>query len=402
MIAFPVFERLVVSHYGLYPGEQNRQGLEIEFQSGLTLILGANGLGKTTLITILYRALTGPFDIPALEAKGGGLGTSSTEIAELPTSRKAIFAQRVYDGAKNAEIKLELSIGGKRLLIERRLKDLSLAQLTIDGIAFPRDEETFQGQIAKLSGLGSFGDWILLLRHLIFYSDDRRALIWDASAQRQLLRLLFLAPEKATTWVTQEREILALDSHVRNLNATLFRVERDLSSSENKTSGAQNLRQELQILEQLQSKDIPRLEALNDDVVEMDAARERARLRHLKSEQSKEASFRNAERAKLTIIKASFPSQSDSSAYVFSQLLTDDHCLVCGNHPSEIIVAELAQRLRTSHCVVCNSDVSRSDNVLPGPEFAEASYSAALSEFESLRAEEEESRGVPLRGGKVL
>ena len=48
MINFPVFERLDISGYGLYPGvEGPNPGLHIDFPPGLTLVLGANGLGST-------------------------------------------------------------------------------------------------------------------------------------------------------------------------------------------------------------------------------------------------------------------------------------------------------------------------------------------------------------------
>ena len=60
MINFPIFEQLDVTGFGLFPGKADGpRGLNIKFQPGLTLILGANGLGKTTLIMILYRLLTG-------------------------------------------------------------------------------------------------------------------------------------------------------------------------------------------------------------------------------------------------------------------------------------------------------------------------------------------------------
>ena len=69
MISFPILNKLEVSEFGLYPGEQGAPGLSVEFKPGLTLILGGNGLGKTTFVTILYRLLTGPYDIPVLSAR---------------------------------------------------------------------------------------------------------------------------------------------------------------------------------------------------------------------------------------------------------------------------------------------------------------------------------------------
>ncbi len=62
MTSFPIFNRLTVTAYGLYPGSKSSPNLDVTFQPGLTLILGANGLGKTTLVTMLYRMCTGPVE----------------------------------------------------------------------------------------------------------------------------------------------------------------------------------------------------------------------------------------------------------------------------------------------------------------------------------------------------
>lgn len=45
---------------------RRQQGASVTEAPGLTLVLGANGLGKTTLVTMLFRLLTGPSDITAL------------------------------------------------------------------------------------------------------------------------------------------------------------------------------------------------------------------------------------------------------------------------------------------------------------------------------------------------
>src|ERR1019366_5373275 len=108
-----------------------------------------------------------------------------------------------------------------------------------------------QSEIARLVGVWSFGGWILLLRHLMFYFEDRRALVWDASAQRQILRFLFLPPSTARKWTEDERVILELDSRMRNLSAALTREERALAGNEFKTRVGVDIRQQLSELEQL-------------------------------------------------------------------------------------------------------------------------------------------------------
>jgi hypothetical protein len=246
MINLPVLDHLDVSGYGLFPGSSpSSRGLHIDFKPGITLILGANGLGKTTLINILYRLLTGPADIPGLAARSD-LGTKRLTPSELRPPARAIFAQRVLDGATGARGRLAVSFGSHAITIERRLDNLTLVSFTIDGKVVPNaGEGPFQDQILRLVGVWSFGDWILLLRYLMFYFEDRRALVWDPTAQRQLLRLLFLPPSTAKKWTEDEREILELDSRMRNLSAALYREERELAENEVKSDSGIDVRQQL-------------------------------------------------------------------------------------------------------------------------------------------------------------
>lgn len=44
MVYFPLLSHLKIQDYGLYPGSERNGHFELDFNSGLTLILGANGL----------------------------------------------------------------------------------------------------------------------------------------------------------------------------------------------------------------------------------------------------------------------------------------------------------------------------------------------------------------------
>src|SRR4051812_3852021 len=96
-VRFPVITGLQVEDYGLYPGKRGK-GLKATFPSGLTVVLGANGLGKTTLVWIMYRLLSGPYDIPGLD-DGGDLGSRSLESRPLRAAYRKMFARRVVDDA---------------------------------------------------------------------------------------------------------------------------------------------------------------------------------------------------------------------------------------------------------------------------------------------------------------
>ncbi len=387
MINLPVLERLDVAGFGLYPGADGGEpGLHIDFSPGLTLILGANGLGKSTLVTILYRLLTGPFDIPGL-ANRADLGNMRLTATALSGSNRALFARRVVDGARGASARLKFRLGAHVIIVERRLSDLSITHFSVDGNALAiSEQDTFQAEILRLAGVWSFGDWVLLLRHLIFYFEDRRALVWDASAQRQILRFLFLPAETARKWTEDERAVLEQDSRMRNLSAALFREERALATSEFKAQAGVDVRQELQTLEKLQGIDQERLELLEGEVVEVESERQHARLRLLTAEQERERRFRELERAKLTAIGARFPDRSETARYILAQLMTENSCLVC-DHVAPQAAADYSTRIDHKKCVVCGTDLSADETVVPATDVADKRVERAAADLDAVDAD---------------
>ncbi len=362
MANFPIFNSLNIQDYGLYPGaDKAGVGLRVDFQPGLTLVLGTNGLGKTTLITILYRLLTGPFDIQGLSANRTGLGTASLVPTRLPTATRQTFARRVMDNARHATARLSFQLGSHNITVERQLDNLNLTYFGVDDEEMSTDDpRSFHSKIPELAGVWSFSDWILLLRYLTFYFEDRRALVWDPSAQRQILRVLCLPVTTAKQWTKDEREILELDSRMRNLSAALYREENALVNTEKEVQSERDVRTELSALEEQQKVAFQERERLAGEVLEADRRRQDARLKVLKAEQEYEERYRSIERAKLLSIGARFPNESETAKYIYAQLLTKLDCLVCGNHVPEA-AANYSSRVERGQCVVCGSNLVSSE-----------------------------------------
>ena len=135
MIRFPIFAHLTVTGFGLFPGDPVGAGIRWPFASGLSLIAGVNGLGKTTLLTILLRLLTGPYDLSGEGAPDRLDAVLPAEPVGLNARSLRFFGQRVADGAVGASARLTAMFGSDFLAVERRLDDLSLIALEVNEVS---------------------------------------------------------------------------------------------------------------------------------------------------------------------------------------------------------------------------------------------------------------------------
>lgn len=391
MIRLPLFNRLDVEDYGMYPGTPEHPGLHVEFRPGLTLVLGANGLGKTTLITILYRMCTGPYEISGLSGSPT-LGFMRTDPTRLQRWGQRVFASRVTDDAVGATASLQFQIGDSSITVTRALSNLSVIQLELNGEELQATDDRFQALVVELSGVSTFGDWLLLLHYLVFYFEDRRALVWDPTAQRQILRLLLLPKDAASNWAERERQAVELDSRVRNLQNTLNREEGIERRARSKAKQGQDVITELATQEAALAEELRRREALSEQLPGAEAARQRARLRALTVEQDYDSTRRALERLQLSRIAEAFPSRDETARYLLGRLFSDETCQTCGHHVPEFVAA-MQQRIAAAACVVCGSPVT---DVAQQSRGFQREFSGLTSELERLMTALETTREVRL------
>lgn len=354
MMNLPVLESLQVRNYGLYPGKKQDGVFDIDLAPGLTVVLGANGLGKSTLVNILFRMFTGPWNVSLPE---GNLGTANLVAVALPKKLRSTFSARVNDAARDAEATIVFTIGAHKFTVTRSLQKLDLVSFSIDGAPGSAKEEELQKAILEASRIDSYGEWIFVLRTMVFFFEDRRMLVWDPTAQRQLLRCLFLEPSQARDWWESEREILDLDSRMRNLQAALSREEKEEHDNLNLSKAAPEIRAELSSKETLRAAALKRQAELIDGIEELDEARRRHRLDALRAAETLHAAIHELERARLAAIEARYPSADESMRYIFSRLMTDDVCIVCQTPGRTDKRVEMLNAIDTKHCVFCDAAV---------------------------------------------
>lgn len=351
MVHFPLLKHLEIRNYGLFPGPKRNGYFDLKFDAGLTLILGANGLGKTTLMNLVFRLVAGTFDL-LLPAE---IGNTNLVAHELNRSLRRQFADRVNDGAQQATAELQFTVGQVKFIAERKLNDLSLQRLLVNDQDLGVDEKAYQAAILQASGLGDYADWLLILRTLVFFFEDRRALVWDPGAQRQLLRCLFLSPKQAREWTSQERTILELDSRMRNLQAALRREQRENIVVTKKVQNISAVRtaliaaqSSLEDLDERHAKLVSSLETGEED-------RHKARLNVLRAQNEHDQAVREFERSRLFAVEAHLPLADESMRFIFARLMSDDTCHACGTSGVDVKRKALETALEQHRCLVCES-----------------------------------------------
>lgn len=399
MINFPIFHHLKGQGYLLFPGRNGTPGIDVTFGKGPTLIAGVNGLGKSTFITILLRILTGPFDIsPA--AQDGDLTEAESKPTNLRRPRD-IFPPRVADGAESAVAHLEVGFGSARIEISRRLNDLELISCRCRGEDVQiEDEKSYQSLVIRLMGVGNFFDFLLILRYVVFFMEDRRALVWGKTAQREILRALFVAPAAATKLSFLRSDMVSADSAYRNARNQLRRQIYRNNQEIHRVSKVSNVRGELTVriahLDALRNREA----GLEISIADEDEARLKARLRGAKGALNLDSAVRELERAKVHLLRSEFDALEESGIYVLARLMSDDECLMCSTQLAGLGDA-MSKRLENGNCPLCNTPRdkdSRNDIVKLTPKrIEELQAQIQLSELQVRKAADEIERANQAR-----
>lgn len=377
MLHLPTFTYLRIEGYGLFPGMPRGKGISWHFEKGVSLIAGVNGLGKTTLLTMLLRSFTGPFDLTSdgLPAK---LESIVPESPILINSReRRFFAQRVADEATKASVTLDVDFAESTVRITRRLSDLKLTDFVIGnvqidlGTSEKAREATFQNQMCQLFNLSSFVDVLLVLHHIIFFKEGRAGALWDENAQRHILRAVVLPKDLAAQVAQGERRVQRLDSNARNISAAAYKLEQSLKRARAAQQDVSDKSLELASERALLEADLKQRERLDLRLVDLDDERRDARRELEQAKITREEMESEVERIKFDRLQHLFPTMEDAVQLVLLKALGTGECLVCGSN-SDHRIKEVEQQLSEGKCPVCGTPTKSVGNVVQPHQVEEA------------------------------
>lgn len=325
-INFPIIDFLEVDGYLLYPGSSQSPGLQHVFLPGVNVIVGINGIGKTTLLTILLRMLSGPRDLRVQD----GLGGSQRVLGGIDTT---ILANRVPDRAGEATATLRFRLGEASIEVKRNLANLQPIELTVepsrDDLPIDGDlEDRFKLSVVSAARLDDFYDFVLLLRYLVFYLEDRRSLVWDKWAQTEVIRILFTPDEFQSQYKEALNDALSADSTARNTQTILSRQQKSLAAAWR--TAQQCSPDDLGLLRMKVQELTTRAGELSAELSALDDTR-RARRRDAEQRRNDAERLSQEERSERERYLAQFfPKLTDYGAFVLGSIQSMRGCLVCG------------------------------------------------------------------------
>jgi len=393
-ICFPVIRRVIVKNYAIFPGsnpdfvldfhkseEKPRQenGLSHDFINGVTVIAGINGLGKTTLLNIILRLLIGPLDRSKEDPNDIGSG-----VHELRTWRTPrFFSSRVPDGAVDAEASAEIWFGRDRIEVTRALANLQIRSLRVNDQNITPDESQYKSAIERLSGLPDFVDFHFIVRNLIFCLEDRRNIIWTASGQFDLARILF-AGKVAAGFRKQLDDANKKDGEYRRQLHSYNRLVSDLERERKRAAVRPGTEAAIAALKVALGETERRTMHISERIDAISNEIRACRDDILTSRLHLETKVREHERLEAEYVALAFPSADTTIKYVLSHLISSHKCAVCGSADSPIL-EDIKSRVEAGHCPVCDSPPSSQENIVSGEKVSAERVNRAAKELDAAR-----------------
>ncbi|MGE4294341.1 MAG: AAA family ATPase [Campylobacterales bacterium] len=352
---FPVIRKITVRNYGLYPGKEG-DGFTYKPKQGPNIILGVNGLGKTTLLNMLLRVVTG---LKEVKSQNSYLGMGAREVAPVDRS---FFAGRVLDGGVSAYVEAEVEFGQSLLYTKRKLSNLELQAMALDGKPILAEgkktlEEQFVDTVMKLSGVENYYDYLFLTQYLFFYLEDRRELVWNKHAQTEVLRILFYDREDQNNYLTLYNDIVRKDSAIRNTHATLSRLHKEYEKTI-KVSADPNAKKELELVE----REISSLEQeLNDtDNAFEDLMKQRSERISARENSKIEREGIRARQKEIIygFLEERFADADRKFAYMVRSLIGGSECTLCGS-PMKKIKPTQENADQNNGCPLCGGEIKK-------------------------------------------
>lgn len=368
-LILPRVRKIKLNRFSLFSVQPD---VEVAVPDGILCLAGANGIGKSTILTAVGYGLTGIVPYPLRHS----FKTVEKYYQDALRFSNDYFSGRISEDDRDvASIALDLVVDNQLFEITRGLfeprelrifsvSEIDTGEKVFDGVdrtSTERDEE-YRAMLTEKMGLKSFEQFAFLHNFILTFDERRELLLWNEDV---LLQAIFLAigadrqkAERADN-VRQERE--RAGSWGRNLQWQASQVKREIdrlrrtipTTEEEKT--VEEIREQydrlvLELEHKQQEIDSKKTE-LRD--VELRRTEELAKLASLQDEYSDNFARLLHRQSRIELHPA------------VKMSIAGSECSVCGASGPEV-VQSIKARIESGHCPFCGSAVTKEDGTMSG------------------------------------
>jgi transcription elongation factor Elf1 len=399
-IYLPELVSINIKNYTLYP---NGLDYTYDFVKGINLILGGNGMGKTTFVNIIKFGLIGLYR----KAKDLTRTYQGRAIVKRLLYPSDYFSARKDDSVKavgEATVALHFLIKDAHFRVVRSLDTGTLLYVTINGtplVGEPLTEDryerleninlqkpyllyAYETQIRAYSNL-TFDDLIFFVNEILFFGENHNTVLWNegidgrTDVQYELFTKYFSEPElneRRQEMSRQARYYDSLSRHksedmrvINNLLKKLKQSDGDGTSPQSATIDIIALKGEIEKLTEELSAIKSAQKNLDEDIANLQGEINRDSLQASKLDDEKKQLEKE--------MNASLWETLHPMYDVFVKNIQLNHvCPIC-NQETDVLVDRVNEA--TSKCFVCGSEIH-----LTSDEILTAKYKEVIATHKSL------------------
>jgi rubrerythrin len=247
-IYLPELLSINIKNYTLYP---NGLDYTFDFVKGVNLVLGGNGMGKTTFVNIIRYAILGLYKKPF-----GYTRTYQGNIIE----KRQLFPQKYFSNRMDDSIhtdasptvSISMKINNVAVELVRDLSSITLLQLKVNGIelsgslinqfnyeklsdAAKKDTLPYKyEEIIKTNTNLEFDDLIFFVNEVLFFGEDHKTILWNdgdffPDVQSELFNKYFNDPDLDKKRQEAIRKAKYFDSLSRHSSEDMRAINKVLS-----------------------------------------------------------------------------------------------------------------------------------------------------------------------------
>ncbi|PDP76415.1 AAA family ATPase, partial [Porphyromonas gingivalis] len=251
-IYLPELLSINIKNYTLYP---NGLDYTFDFVKGVNLVLGGNGMGKTTFVNIIRFAILGLYKKP--------FGYTRTYQGSIIEKRQLFpqkyFSNRMDDSVHtdtSPTVSISMKINNVTVELTRDLSSITLTQLKVNGtevsgtlvnqFSYEKLSDVAKAdtlpykyeEIIKVNTNLEFDDLIFFVNEVLFFGEDHKTILWNdgdffPDVQSELFNKYFNDPDLDKKRQEAIRKAKYFDSLSRHSSEDMRAINKVLSKMKN-------------------------------------------------------------------------------------------------------------------------------------------------------------------------